>query len=141
MTAQNFHASCVAIGEFGLLIRGPSGSGKSDLVLRLLDEANFAILVADDQVRISAVKGELIASPPPILAGKLEIRGQGIVTRPYLAAIKLSHIIDLAPATEIARMPEPGELQTVFMEHQFPRLKLDGKQASATAHIRAFLQR
>jgi HPr kinase/phosphorylase len=141
MSAQNFHASCVAIGEFGLLIRGPSGSGKSDLVLRLLDEASGASLVADDQVLISEVAGALIATAPVVLAGKLEIRGQGIITRPYLAQVKLTHIIDLVDQTEIARMPETSELQTSFMNLVFPRLKLDGKQASASARIRAFLQR
>ena len=141
MSAQNFHASCVAIGEFGLLIRGPSGSGKSDLVLRLLDEASGASLVADDQVLISELAGGLIATAPAILAGKLEIRGQGIVTRPFLASVKLSHIIELVDQVEITRMPEISELQTSFMGLVFPRLKLDGKQASAPARIRAFLQR
>ncbi len=141
MTLQNFYASCVAIGEFGLLIRGESGSGKSDLVLRLLEEAQGAALVADDQVLIVEDGVALIACAPPILAGKLEIRGQGIVTRPYLANVKLSHIIDLVVPSEIPRMPEAHELQTILLGRQFPRLYLDGKQASAPARIRAFLQR
>lgn len=141
MSPQNFHASCMAIGEFGLLIRGDSGSGKSDLVLRLLDEARGATLVADDQVLISEQDGALIARAPAVLAGKLEIRGQGIVTCPYLACVKLSHIIDLVAQAEISRMPEASELQSSFMNHVFPCLRLDGKQASAPARIRAFLQR
>lgn len=141
MSTQNFHASCVAIGEFGLLIRGASGSGKSDLVLRLLDEVRGVSLVADDQVIIVEHDGVLIASAPTTLVGKLEIRGQGIVTRPYLGSVKLSHIIDLVEQAEISRMPEVSELQTSLMNHVFPRLKLDGKQASAPARVRAFLQR
>ena len=141
MSTQNFHASCVAIGEFGLLIRGASGRGKSDLVLRLLDEARGASLVADDQVIIVEEDGVLIASAPVTLAGKLEIRGQGIVAWPHLAQVKLSHIIDLVEQAEISRMPEVSELQTSLMNHVFPRLKLDGKQASAPARVRAFLQR
>lgn len=141
MSTQNFHASCVAIGEFGLLIRGASGSGKSDLVLRLLDEVRGVSLVADDQVIIVEHDGVLIASAPTTLVGKLEIRGQEIVTRPYLGSVKLSHIIDLVEQAEISRMPEVSELQTSLMNHVFPRLKLDGKQASAPARIRAFLQR
>lgn len=141
MSTQNFHASCVAIGEFGLLIRGASGSGKSDLVLRLLDEVRGVSLVADDQVIIVEHDGVLIASAPTTLVGKLEIRGQEIVTRPYLGSVKLSHIIDLVEQAEISRMPEVSELQTSFLNHVFPRLKLDGKQASALARIRAFLQR
>lgn len=141
MTAQNFHASCVAIGEFGLLIRGDSGSGKSDLVLRLLDEAGDAMLVADDQVLIVKQDRVLIASAPAILAGKLEIRGQGIVTRPHLAYVKLSHIIDLVEPSEIARMPAANELIATLLGNELPRLRLDAKQASAPARIRAFLQR
>ena len=141
MSTQNFHASCVAIEEFGLLIRGASGSGKSDLVLRLLDELRGVSLVADDQVIIFEQDGGLIASAPATLAGKLEIRGQGIITRPHLAQVKLSHIIDLAAPSDIARMPEASELQSSLLNHVFPRLKLDGKQASAPARIRSFLQR
>ena len=140
MSPQNLHASCVAIGDHGLLIRGASGTGKSDLVLRLIDENRNATLVADDQVMITEEAGILFASPPQNLAGKLEIRGQGIVTRAYLAKVKLSHIIDLVAPTEITRMPEIAELQTTLLGFGFPRLKLDADQASAPARIRAFLR-
>ena len=140
MSPQNLHASCVAIGDYGLLIRGASGAGKSDLVLRLIDENRGATLVADDQVMITEEEGFLFASPPQSLAGKLEIRGQGIVTRAYLAKVKLSHIIDLVAPAEITRMPEIAELQTTHLGFAFPRLKLDAGQASAPARIRAFLR-
>jgi HPr kinase/phosphorylase len=140
MTLQNIHASCVAIGGYGLLIRGSSGSGKSDLILRLLDEPNGAVLVADDQVYISERAGALYAAAPAILAGKLEIRGHGIVTRPHLAEVKISHIVDLVQPQEIARMPEAAELRATAMGVEFPRLKLDPFQASASARIRAFLR-
>ena len=141
MSKQNFHASCVAIGEFGLLIRGASGSGKSDLVLRLLDEARGVSLVSDDQVLLVEHQGALMATAPASLAGKLEIRGQGIMPWPYIAQVKLSHIVDLVEPAEISRMPEVRELQTSLMNHVFPCLKLAAKQASAPARIRAFLQR
>ncbi len=140
MSPQNLHASCVAIGDYGLLIRGASGSGKSDLVLRLIDENCNATLVADDQVMITEEAGVLVASPPQNLAGKLEIRGQGIVTRTYLAKVKLSHIIDLVAPAEITRMPEMSEMQTTLLGFTFPRLKLDADQTSAPARIRAFLR-
>ena len=140
MRPNNLHASCVAIGNYGVLIRGPSGSGKSDLVLRLIDESFGATLVADDQTILTKEADAVFAGPPEILAGKLEIRGQGIVTRPYLAKVKLSHIIDLVLSSEIVRMPEAHELQTTLMELNFPCLKLDVLQASAPARIRAFLR-
>ena len=138
MSSVNLHASCIAIGEFGLLIRGASGSGKSDLVLRMLDEPQGAVLVADDQVILTVESGVIYASAPPNLAGMLEIRGQGIVKRPAFAKVKLSHIIDLETPPEIARMPEVSELQTTILNQVFPRLKLYSFQASAPARIRAF---
>jgi HPr kinase/phosphorylase len=140
MTSENHHASCVALSEFGLLIRGLSGAGKSDLVLRLLDEDRNYQLVSDDQTILVSEAQTLYASPPPNLAGKLEIRGQGIVIFPYLQKIKLSHIIDLVAPDLIARMPEAEDLQTTLMGQQFPRLRLDGFQSSAPARIRAFLR-
>ena len=140
MSQVNLHASCIAIGELGLLIRGASGTGKSDLVLRMLDEPQGAVLVADDQVILTKEYGVIYASAPPILAGKLEIRGQGIVKRPFLAKVKLSHILDLTASTDVTRMPEASELQATILNQVFPRLKLYSFHASAPARIRAFLR-
>lgn len=140
MNAHNIHACCVAIGENGVLIRGQPGSGKSDLLLRLLDESSLVQLVADDQVYLKEESGFLYASAPKILAGKLEIRGQGIVARPHLAMIKLSHVIDLVDPADINRLPHAEELLTILQDHTFPCLKLDGRLASAPARIRAFLR-
>ncbi len=77
------HASCAARNGSGVLLTGPPGSGKSELLLRLLDRG-FQ-LVADDQVHIV----DRMAQPPTILAGLLEIRGVGIIRMPYTAPVKL----------------------------------------------------
>ena len=66
------HATCVAINDQGVLLVGPSGVGKSDLALRLIDGG--AELVSDDQTKVCLEKGKLLASPPDKLAGMLEIR-------------------------------------------------------------------
>jgi len=101
------HGNCVAREGDGLLIVGPSGSGKSDLTLRLLGRG-FS-LVADDQVEI--VDG--LARAPDALAGLLEVRGLGIVRLPYLCDVKLHVIIALtdhsAPSTKSLpeRLPLP----------------------------------
>jgi HPr kinase/phosphorylase len=132
------HASCIVLGKAGLLIRGPSGSGKSDLVLRLIDSGD-AQLVADDQVQLEFKQGGLYAYPPPCLAGKLEIRGQGIVELPYVSGVKITAVIDLVPLTDIERMPHPSDLRTTFEDVSLPCLKLFAPSSSALARIRAFL--
>jgi serine kinase of HPr protein (carbohydrate metabolism regulator) len=77
-------AGCVSIGGRGILIEGPPGSGKTSLALMLLDRG--ARLVGDDGVLLSIRHGRLWASPPPNTAGKLEIRGVGIVDLPAMDA-------------------------------------------------------
>jgi serine kinase of HPr protein (carbohydrate metabolism regulator) len=75
---STIHATCVAIGGQGVLIMGPSGIGKSDLALRLIDRG--ATLVSDDYTEIELVEGALTGRPPATIAGKIEVRGVGIVT-------------------------------------------------------------
>ena len=77
LSSETLHASTVALDGRAVMISGPSGSGKSDLALRLLDRG--FVLVSDDQTIVRRVGDRLIASAPPTIAGKLEIRGVGIV--------------------------------------------------------------
>jgi serine kinase of HPr protein (carbohydrate metabolism regulator) len=84
MTAIPHQASCVAIGGRGILIEGEPGSGKSSLALALIDRG--ATLVGDDGVLLEMRRGRLWASPPPNIAGKLEVRNVGIVDLPATEA-------------------------------------------------------
>lgn len=97
------HATCVAIGGRGVLIAGPSGAGKSDLALRLIDRG--AILVADDQTELTAVDSRLLAAVPDSIAGKIEVRGIGIVGMIHRSPMPVALLVDLVAAVE--RMPEP----------------------------------
>lgn len=97
--ARQIHASCVARDGQGVLLTGPSGAGKSDLALRLIGRG--FTLVADDRVEIADGR----ASPPPPLAGLLEVRGFGIVRLSYLAAAPLRLVINLMPSMH--RLPDP----------------------------------
>ena len=83
---MQMHGSCAARAEAGVLLLGPPGSGKSDLVLRLLDRG-FA-LVADDRVESTT-----FGSAPSALAGLLEVRGLGIVRLPYLSSCRLALVV------------------------------------------------
>ena len=94
---MQIHASCAARDGHGVLLLGPPGSGKSDLVLRLLDHG--FLLVADDRVDIDGV----YASPPPALAGVLEVRGLGLIRFDHTARVR----IELAVALERGeRLPQ-----------------------------------
>ena len=119
------HASCVARAGHGVLLLGPSGSGKSDLSLQLLDHG-FA-LVADDQVDVD----EGIARPPPGLAGLLEVRGIGIVRLPFEAPVRLALAVALGPGE---RLPHPAR-----HELGLPLVTIDAARASAPARVRLAL--
>lgn len=97
------HASAVAIGGRALLLLGAPGCGKSDLALRLIDRG--ATLIADDRVRLDADGDRLLASPPPALAGLLEVRGVGIVTLAWMGGVpvELALALDQLPERLPAR--------------------------------------
>jgi HPr kinase/phosphorylase len=113
------HGSCVAREDAGVLILGPSGSGKSDLALRLLGRG--FVLVADDQVDIA----DGFARAPNALAGMLEVRGLGIVRLPYLSGVKLNVVIALSEQAE--RLPHPE--RHAVLDLPLVRLKAFGASA------------
>ena len=138
------HATSVALKTgrswSAVLLRGPSGAGKSDLALRLLDEG--ARLIADDQTHLARKGHALIASPPPVLAGMIEIRGQGVVKLPrsrIMASAPLALLVDLVRPEAIDRMPEPA--REVLQDVELPRLALAPFEASAVAKLRLALAR
>jgi HPr kinase/phosphorylase len=113
--AELVHGTCVALGRSAVLLRGPSGSGKSDLALRFLFLARRGpaaleppTLVADDQVRIQREGGRLLVEAPATLRGKLEVRGLGIVEMKSAAEAELVLVADLVAAGEVERMPDAG---------------------------------
>ena len=126
------HASCVDIAGAGVLLRGPPGSGKSDLALRLIDGG--ARLVADDQVVVTKREGALLASSPPALAGLLEVRGLEVVALPHLASSRLRLAVDLVRREEVERLPPPQRLALAGIA--LPLAKLCPHDASAPARLR-----
>lgn len=124
------HATTIAIGEAGVLIRGKSGTGKSILALALIAQAQangrFARLVADDRTALSARGGRLLARPVPPLEGLIERRGLGLTPEPWQPAVVLRLIVDLSGA-EPARMPEPEDLVENLAGIALPRLTVMGR--------------
>ncbi len=123
---MQFHGSCAARGDAGVLLLGAAGSGKSDLLLRLLDHG--FTLVADDRVEIEAGR----ASPPPTLAGLLEVRGLGILRLPYTASARLALVVRMG---EMARLPAPA----TDPDHHLPSIAIDPAMPSAAARVRMAL--
>lgn len=134
------HATAVALAAppdrapawRGVLLRGPSGAGKSDLALRLIEAG--ARLVADDQVILAADGGALLAAPPPALAGRIEVRGLGIVAVPFLARVRLVLAIDLVRPETVDRLPEPATVTLAGIA--LPLLRLAPFEDSAVAKVR-----
>ncbi|GLS46624.1 HPr kinase/phosphorylase [Methylobacterium brachythecii] len=128
------HATCLVLGEDGILIRGPAGSGKSSLCVELLDHADtvgqHARLVADDRVRLALRHGRIIARPHPAVAGLIELRGLGI-----------RRMVDVAPAAVIRlvvdlvakrpRLPDDAAEPATILGIAFPWLRLEPRQPRA----------
>ena len=139
------HGTCLVIGGCGVLILGPSGSGKSDLALRLIDQPGrgtgtdtmTARLVADDQVVITRRGERLFAAAPPRLAGLIEVRGIGIVTADHAPEAEVAMAVRLADARGIDRLPEEGGSQLVLLGVALPEIAVDAAAASAPARVRA----
>ncbi|MDP9195870.1 MAG: HPr kinase/phosphatase C-terminal domain-containing protein [Pseudomonadota bacterium] len=133
MSTHRLQATCIAIGQTGILLRGPSGSGKSDLALRLMDTGTE--LVADDQVLLSVRDGLLYARCPASIQGLLEVRGLGIIRLPFRPEVQIRAIIDLLPeGARPERLPEP-ETETL-LGIKIPRFSLNPFHASASARVR-----
>ncbi|MBT5494467.1 MAG: hypothetical protein HOK54_01870 [Alphaproteobacteria bacterium] len=127
------HATCVVIGGVGVLLRGPSGSGKSDLALRLIEGG--ARLVADDQVKLTEAAGSLAASAPETLRGKIEVRGCGILDIPYAENVSIRLVIDLVLRRDVPRMPEPAHCD--IAGRTLPLYRLHAFDASCSAKVRS----
>jgi serine kinase of HPr protein (carbohydrate metabolism regulator) len=129
------HSTAVIYGESGVLILGPSRSGKSALALALLDRARstgrFGALVGDDRVWVRAVAGRLVASGAPRLAGMVERRMCGLRTAPVESAALI------ALAAEINRPGEawprwPPETNDVVIDGvPLPRVALHAGQSAS----------
>ena len=148
------HATCVALDGRGVLLRGPSGAGKSDLALRLISQPVglpaglsapllrpvAARLVADDQVIVWPRAGQLIARAPAPLAGKIEVRGLGIIDVTPVAEIAVALVVDLVPPGDVVRLPDDGlciEIETISL----PIMRLAPFEPSAATKLALALAR
>ena len=108
-SSESIHASCVAIDGHAVLIEGRSGVGKSDLALRLIDRG--ATLVSDDYTLLLRKDGTLIARAPANIAGKIEVRGLGILEMPHVDDVPVALIVSVVELPP--RMPAGGRARSI----------------------------
>ena len=136
LSTENVHATTVVSDGRAVLITGPSGAGKSDLALRLLDRG-FR-LVSDDQTILRRDGDRLIASAPATIAGKLEVRGIGIVEMETVADAPVALVVELT--SEIERIPDEDQ-QRQILGVRLPVIGIDAQSASAASKVALALDR
>src|SRR5947208_5911103 len=136
LSAETIHSSTVAAEGRGVLITGPSGSGKSDLTLRLLDRG--FTLVSDDQTIVKKDADRLLASAPATIAGKLEIRGIGIVEMERTDNVPVALIVELT--SDIQRLPDDSRERPI-LGVKLPLISIDAMTASAPSKVALALDR
>lgn len=136
LSSENLHASSVALDGRAVLISGPSGSGKSDLALRLLDRG--FTLVSDDRTIVRKEGSKLVASAPETIRGKLEIRGVGIVEMETISDIPVAMVVELT--SDIQRLPD-DDCQRLIMGTSLPVITVDAMTASAPSKVAVALDR
>jgi HPr kinase/phosphorylase len=135
------HASCVLVGRAAVLIRGASGTGKSQLALALIEAgANgtlpFTRLVADDRVRLSVANGRLLASAPEATQGKIEVRGTGIRETAFEPVALVRFVVDLS-ASDSARLPDAAAREVEISGVKLSRLPVAAGVAALPAILGA----
>lgn len=129
-------ATCVVVEGRGVLLRGPSGSGKSELALQLIDGGGR--LVADDGVELRRQGERLFArlpsGAPESVRGRVELRGLGILPVPSVPEAPLDLVVDLAAADMLERLPEPMTVDLLGIA--LPLVRLSAAEPSAAAKVR-----
>ena len=136
LSSENLHCSTVALDGRAVLISGPSGSGKSDLALRLLDRG--FTLVSDDRTIVRRSGSKLVASAPATIKGKLEIRGVGIVEMENVSDVPVALVVELT--SDIQRLPDDSQ-ERLIPGASIPLINVDAMTASAPSKVAVALDR
>jgi serine kinase of HPr protein (carbohydrate metabolism regulator) len=147
MTAREpdatIHASAVLVGSHAVLIRGPSGSGKSRLAFDLILAGRAGViaptqLIGDDRIHLAAARGAVTVRPADKLAGLLEVRGLGIRRLPFADEGPVALVVDL-DADDGARLPVASSLQITLNGVKFPRIPVGKDHAALPLVIAALI--
>lgn len=136
LSSENLHASTVALNGRAVLICGPSGSGKSDLALRMLDRG--FTLVSDDRTILRKQADRIIATAPETIKGKLEVRGVGIVDMEAVSNVPVALVVELT--SDIQRLPDDSR-ERLILGAAIPLIDVDALTASAPSKVELALDR
>lgn len=136
LSSETIHASTVAKDGRAVLLTGLSGAGKSDLALRLIDRG--FTLVSDDQTLVKRQGSRLLASCPPTIAGKIEIRGIGIIDMDYVTDVPVALLAELT--SEVQRLPDDNRERPI-VGVPIPLISVDAMTASAASKVTIALDR
>jgi HPr kinase/phosphorylase len=138
------HATTISLNGTAVMIRGASGSGKSDLALQLLEssgtgltgKAISTVLIADDQTILRREGETILASCPESIAGLLEVRGHDVLQVAAVQNMPLVLVVDLRPFAQIERLPQPEDMLTQILGLVIPSIMIDPIKPSAAARLR-----
>jgi serine kinase of HPr protein (carbohydrate metabolism regulator) len=136
LSSENLHASTVALDGRAVVICGPSGSGKSDLALRMLDRG--FMLVSDDRTIIGKEGAKLIASAPATIKGKIEVRGLGIFEIEHVDDVPVALVVELR--SDVERLPDDNR-ERLILGTGIPMVSVDAMTASAPSKVALALDR
>jgi serine kinase of HPr protein (carbohydrate metabolism regulator) len=136
LSSETIHATSVALDGRAVLLIGPSGSGKSDLGLRLVDRG--FTLVSDDQTIVRKDGSRLLASAPTTIAGKLEVRGIGIIDMPTVSDLPVALVVELT--SDFQRLPDDSR-ERLILGTAIPLVSIDARTPSAAVKVAMALER
>ncbi|MEG3164141.1 aldolase [Sphingomonas sp. PB2P19] len=135
LSSERLHATAVAVDGVAVLIEGPSGAGKSDLALRLIDRG--AVLISDDQTVLVRAGRVLHARAPAEIAGRIEVRGIGIVAMPHVADVPVRLLVRIGGGP-VERMPDREIRRVAGIE--VPQMHIEAFHASAPIKVEMVLR-
>lgn len=135
--SEKVPGTCVEVEGLGVLFRGPTGCGKSDLALRLIEGG--ARLIADDYTELSSESAILMARAPETIRDLLEVRGIGILKIGGALQAELGVVIDLVTADQVERLPEDESIELLGI--RVPLFRLAPLEASSPAKVRLVVRR
>ena len=137
--SETIAASAVVYRGAGIVIRGAPAAGKSTLALALIDDGGR--LIGDDRVHLGACHGRIIVSGHGAIAGQIELRGRGLVERPFESSAIVRLVVDLVAPDAAERLPEPDAETASLLGIRLPCQRIAAHSPAAPMLVREAIER